>query len=200
MYYITGRYDMAYEFYNRAVHQKPSEVQVLLRLHLNLAACGLKLKIFERVLEHCNAALLLDVNNSKALLRRAMSYEGLGLYEQGIADAELVLKYEIHTSLRNPAFHILNRLNSLRQQDNVAKTKDIRPGSFITSAQTIRLCFSSPHIPIINGNNSHEFRFFCRMNWDYGAGILSMTLTFILRRILFAAVECGNVILQKLPG
>ncbi|PWA18747.1 hypothetical protein CCH79_00005555 [Gambusia affinis] len=53
---------------------------------LNMAACKLKLQLWQEALESCNEALELNQENTKALFRRAQAWQGLKEYNKALVD------------------------------------------------------------------------------------------------------------------
>ncbi|CAH2044859.1 unnamed protein product, partial [Iphiclides podalirius] len=64
------------------------------KLFNNLAHCQLQFNEYEAALELCNRALKHDPDNSKALYRRCLSYQGLQLYEEAWNDIQKVLRLD----------------------------------------------------------------------------------------------------------
>ncbi|XP_041357275.1 peptidyl-prolyl cis-trans isomerase D-like [Gigantopelta aegis] len=65
-----------------------------LSLHLNLAACYLRLKDYDEVLRACKDALSIDPTSAKALFRRGQAYCALSDWETALKDLENALKSE----------------------------------------------------------------------------------------------------------
>lgn len=63
-------------------------------VNLNLAACWLKLCVFELAFQHCDLALKFDLSHVKARFRRARSLLGLGKLADARNDLCLALRYE----------------------------------------------------------------------------------------------------------
>ncbi|XP_014837465.1 peptidyl-prolyl cis-trans isomerase D [Poecilia latipinna] len=53
---------------------------------LNMAACKLKLQLWQEALESCDEALELNQENTKALFRRAQAWQGLKEYNKALGD------------------------------------------------------------------------------------------------------------------
>ena len=64
----------------------------------NMAACYLKLEQYQEAANNCTAALELDKNYMKALMRRSLAYEQLDDLEHALADAEAVCSHIGRTS------------------------------------------------------------------------------------------------------
>lgn len=67
---------------------------VLCQCELNLAACRLKTSEYDKVVEHCTAALALDLSSVKALFRRSQALTKLGQYQEARRDAVEAHKLE----------------------------------------------------------------------------------------------------------
>eukprot|EP01065_Artemidia_motanka_P020861 TRINITY_DN248_c0_g1_i1.p1 TRINITY_DN248_c0_g1~~TRINITY_DN248_c0_g1_i1.p1 ORF type:complete len:511 (+),score=239.30 TRINITY_DN248_c0_g1_i1:76-1533(+) len=65
-----------------------------LALHLNVAAAGLKLKNYSKVVSAAGSALELDEKSSKALFRRAKAHTGAGDFDKAIADFQRCLEVD----------------------------------------------------------------------------------------------------------
>lgn len=63
-------------------------------LYLNLAACQMKLKQYENVIENCTKALNINNTNTKALYRRSMALTEVNRFEQAYKDAKQGLLIE----------------------------------------------------------------------------------------------------------
>ncbi|XP_018591505.1 peptidyl-prolyl cis-trans isomerase D [Scleropages formosus] len=59
---------------------------VALSCILNIAACKLKLQLWQDAIDSCTQALDLNPSNTKALYRRAQAWQGMKEYDQAMAD------------------------------------------------------------------------------------------------------------------
>ncbi|GFN76316.1 peptidylprolyl isomerase [Plakobranchus ocellatus] len=74
--------------------EKEKRDALVLAARLNLAACELKLGDDAKVIEHCNEALQLSENNTKAYFRRAKAYQNRKDFELAVKDYEKVVSLE----------------------------------------------------------------------------------------------------------
>nr|CAB3267509.1 protein unc-45 homolog B-like [Phallusia mammillata] len=68
--------------------------KLLIACHSNLAACQLKLGLYDHVVENCSDALALDCNHLKALYRRASAFLALHDSERAQADVDQGLQID----------------------------------------------------------------------------------------------------------
>lgn len=86
----SAGYDQAIDFYTRALEEKecvdaPGSA-LSLSCYNNRAACNQQLSNFSAVIRDCTHVLEHDAVNQKALLRRALAYEGLERYRLALQD------------------------------------------------------------------------------------------------------------------
>jgi len=74
--------------------EKAKRDALLLAARLNLAACQLKLGDNSKVVEHCNEALSLQADSTKAFFRRAQAYQAKKDYSLAVADFNKVVELE----------------------------------------------------------------------------------------------------------
>ena len=83
----AGKYEQAEKFYTRAIDlaaaATPDEKATF---HTNRAACRQQVHDFTGVVEDADAALALVPNHVKALLRRAIAFEGLEKWQKALDD------------------------------------------------------------------------------------------------------------------
>ncbi|XP_059154414.1 peptidyl-prolyl cis-trans isomerase FKBP4-like isoform X2 [Physella acuta] len=74
--------------------EKDKRDALVLAAHLNLAACELRLGNDAKVIEHCNGALELNKDNSKAYFRRAQAHQNRKDYDEAVKDYNQVVALE----------------------------------------------------------------------------------------------------------
>jgi len=131
--YAKGKYERANKKYKRAVdfleylgsgvtdEEKAKANAIKLGCYLNMAQCQLKLREYNKVIEHCNKALEIDKRNVKAYYRRALAYFNKVDWEAAGADFKKALELEPDNK---DVIREYNRLKqTMREQD--AKDKKI---------------------------------------------------------------------------
>lgn len=89
-----GRWQQALNLYNEALTIDKNNRKVNAKLYFNKATVCSKLNQIEEAAEACTAALELDENYVKALLRRAKCYAELGNHEDAVKDYEKLYKID----------------------------------------------------------------------------------------------------------
>ncbi|XP_026737789.1 dnaJ homolog subfamily C member 7 [Trichoplusia ni] len=89
-----GRWQQALSLYNEALTIDKNNKIVNAKLYFNKATVCAKLNQIKEAAEACTAALELDENYMKALLRRAKCYTELGDYEEAVKDYEKLYKID----------------------------------------------------------------------------------------------------------
>lgn len=89
-----GRWQQALNLYNEALTIDKNNKTVNAKLYFNKATVCSKLNQIKDAAEACTAALELDENYVKALLRRAKCYTELGEYEDAVKDYERLYKID----------------------------------------------------------------------------------------------------------
>eukprot|EP00758_Cryptobia_borreli_P006413 Tbor_TRINITY_DN5148_c0_g1::TRINITY_DN5148_c0_g1_i1::g.25781::m.25781 len=98
-----GKYEVAITFYSRAIDLYPAEISVTsdtptkeklladkANTYTNRAACHQQTHNYRQMICDCEEALLIDENHIKALLRRAIGYEGLEKWQKALDDYNAV--------------------------------------------------------------------------------------------------------------
>jgi stress-induced-phosphoprotein 1 len=88
-----GKYEQAAGFYTRAIElsgRSENNKTDLANYYSNRAACHQQVHNYKSVIADCNEALAIDPNHSKALLRRAIAYEGLEKWQLALDDYNAV--------------------------------------------------------------------------------------------------------------
>lgn len=92
--FSNGRYDIASNFYGRAIELAANEPKVTdqekANFHSNRAACRQQVYDYDGVIEDANAALSYVPNHVKGLLRRAIAREGLEKWKYALEDYQLI--------------------------------------------------------------------------------------------------------------
>lgn len=89
-----GRWQQALTLYNDALTIDKNNKAVNAKLYFNKATVCSKLNQIKEAADACTAALELDENYVKALLRRAKCYSDLGEYEDAVRDYERLYKID----------------------------------------------------------------------------------------------------------
>ncbi|XP_045511069.1 dnaJ homolog subfamily C member 7 [Colias croceus] len=89
-----GRWQQALTLYNEALKIDKNNRKVNAKLYFNKATVCAKLHQIKEAADACTAALDLDSNYIKALLRRAKCYTELGEYEEAVKDYEKLYKID----------------------------------------------------------------------------------------------------------
>ncbi|CAH2988614.1 unnamed protein product [Chilo suppressalis] len=89
-----GRWQQALTLYNEALTVDKKNKTVNAKLYFNKATVCAKLNQIKEAAEACTAALELDENYVKALLRRAKCYTDLGEHEEAVKDYERLYKID----------------------------------------------------------------------------------------------------------
>lgn len=89
-----GRWQQALNLYNEALTVDKHNKAVNAKLYFNIATVRSKLNQIKEAAEACTAALELDDNYVKALLRRAKCYTELEEFEEAVKDYERLYKID----------------------------------------------------------------------------------------------------------
>jgi len=90
-YYKKGLFPEAVECYSRA-HSLATDNKEKVDCLNNRASCHYQLRSFKQTIADSTEVLDLDPTNTKALLRRALSYEALEKFEQAMADMKKITR------------------------------------------------------------------------------------------------------------
>jgi stress-induced-phosphoprotein 1 len=85
-----GKYDVAAQFYTRALALSTVDNDDKANLYSNRAACRQQIHDYTAVIEDANAALKINAKHVKALLRRAIAYEGLEKWKLALEDYQAI--------------------------------------------------------------------------------------------------------------
>ena len=157
-YYKESNYDAAYACYSKAI--STGDEGIALRSLLNRAACSLKLRNFDQCVLDCSTVLKQDPSHAKARLRRAIAHEDNGNYAAALEDVQAALETTLDGSLLRLARTMFHRLRNAVRVDHFAVRQERGHASFITRAQTIRLCISHQPPRIVSTDTPLDFDFF----------------------------------------
>nr|CCC93604.1 putative stress-inducible protein STI1-like [Trypanosoma congolense IL3000] len=82
----VGKYERAALFYSRAIELSSGKGAERANYYANRAACHQQTHSYSLVIDDCNAALDMEPSHVKALLRRAIAYEGLEKWGKALDD------------------------------------------------------------------------------------------------------------------
>lgn len=119
-------------------------------LHCNRAACRFKLGQWEKSIEDCNEALKIQPNYTKALLRRAASYDKMERWAESVKDYE-VLRRELpgDTEVAEAYFHAQVALKSSRGEE-VSNLKFGGEVEAITGMDQFQMATSLPGVSVVH--------------------------------------------------
>ncbi|DAZ94350.1 TPA: hypothetical protein N0F65_000914 [Lagenidium giganteum] len=101
-------FEKAIELYTEAIELCEKQGSALaLSCYNNRAACNQQLSNFSAVIRDCTHVLEYDSENQKALLRRALAYEGLERYRLALQDIRALLAINPNIEIANKAQHRL---------------------------------------------------------------------------------------------
>ncbi|XP_043281990.1 dnaJ homolog subfamily C member 7 isoform X2 [Venturia canescens] len=89
-----GRFQEAYDLYSEALKIDPLNKSANTKLHFNKATVAAKLGKLNESISECTEALKLDGGYLKAILRRALCFMELQLYEEAVRDYESACKID----------------------------------------------------------------------------------------------------------
>ncbi|KEG13450.1 putative stress-inducible protein STI1-like [Trypanosoma grayi] len=84
--FTSGKYEKAVLFYSRAIELGSEKNGELANYYANRAACHQQTHNYELVISDCDKALEIDSKHVKALIRRAIAYEGLEKWKKALDD------------------------------------------------------------------------------------------------------------------
>ncbi|XP_020205622.1 TPR repeat-containing thioredoxin TTL1 [Cajanus cajan] len=145
----ASKFTEACAVYNEGLEHDPHNSVLL----CNRAACRSKLGQYEKAIEDCNAALMVQPCYSKARLRRAHCNAKLERLEAAIQDYEMLLRERPgDEEVARALFEAQIQLKILRGED----TKDLKFGSnlvFISSNDRFRHYVTSPGMAVVLFSN-----------------------------------------------
>lgn len=86
----VGKYEQAAAFYTKALNLATAENEEKANLYSNRAACRQQVHDYKAVIEDANLALAINEKHVKALLRRAIAFEGLEKWKLALEDYQSV--------------------------------------------------------------------------------------------------------------
>jgi stress-induced-phosphoprotein 1 len=115
----VGKIDIAVQCYTRALQLcTEKDQQDKAAIHSNRALCYAQLYNHPEVVSDCTACLLIQPNNTKALLRRALAYEALEKMEKALEDLKAAVAIEPNIPLALQAQHrITASLAKLKERE-----------------------------------------------------------------------------------
>ncbi|KAH9582076.1 Tetratricopeptide repeat 1 [Trypanosoma melophagium] len=84
--FAAGKYEQAALFYSRAIELCSENNRDLAIYYANRAACRQQTHEYQLVISDCDKALDIDPSNVKALIRRAIAYEGIEKWSKALND------------------------------------------------------------------------------------------------------------------
>lgn len=94
-------FETAIDFYSQAIEAcTSSHDELAISCYNNRAACNQQLSAFSAVIRDCSHVLEFEVDNQKALLRRALAYEGLERYRLALQDIRALLAINPNIEVR----------------------------------------------------------------------------------------------------
>ncbi|KAK9509913.1 hypothetical protein O3M35_004802 [Rhynocoris fuscipes] len=124
----------AYQLYSEALSIDPNNTSTNAKLYFNRATVSSKLGRLNEAVSDCTAALKLDPNYIKALLRRAKCYMDLQQYEEAVQDYEKAAKMDKSRDIRKLLSDAKLELKKSQRKDyykilgvdKTASTEDIK--------------------------------------------------------------------------
>jgi stress-induced-phosphoprotein 1 len=113
--FSQGKYEQAQQFYSRAIElsvKANTTDEEKASFYANRAACRQQIHDYKGVIDDANAALAVVPNHVKALLRRAIAYEGLEKWQLALDDFNAVNR--LSPGMSNVAQGIMRCQRSLR--------------------------------------------------------------------------------------
>ena len=107
-------FDLAIDLYTKAIKACDNETSALaLSCFNNRAACHQQMSNFSAIVGDCTHVLEYEPDNQKALLRRALAYEGLERYRLALQDIRALLSINPNIEVR---IHIVSNLHGKTHQ------------------------------------------------------------------------------------
>ncbi|KAH7685834.1 TPR repeat-containing protein [Dioscorea alata] len=145
-FFNSGKFAEACIAYGEGLRYDPSNSV----LYCNRAACRSKLGQWEKSIEDCNEALKIQVNYTKALLRRAASYAKLERWADSVRDYE-VLSKELpgDKEVAEALFHARISLKASRGEE-ISNLKFGGEVEKITSVEQFQAAISLPGVSVVH--------------------------------------------------
>ena len=146
--YSSHDFESAIGHYTKAHALELPGSELSLKILLNRSQCSLMARNYESAVEDCNVVLSHQELQPKALFRRMTAYEYMGDVHKAFDDAKMLasLVPTLSPSYSNSIMAAYARLKSLTDADDRLLKRGLRPESFVTEQQALRLLFleSSP--------------------------------------------------------
>ena len=137
--YNQNDFDKAFDLYTEGLKEPDINHKLKIKLLSNRSICSLKLRLFNETIIDCTAVLLLEPDNIKAILRRAMAYEYCGDFQNALCDI-ISAKKSKHSGLHSSNLNSSeNRLRNLISRDDIITKREGVPEKLISSGQTLRI-------------------------------------------------------------
>jgi stress-induced-phosphoprotein 1 len=115
----AAAFEQAIEFYTQALDSTDDHNStVALSCYNNRAACNQQLSNFSAVIRDCTHVLEFEPENQKALLRRALAYEGLERYRLALQDVRALNSINPNIEIANKAQHRLGEYVRKLKENN----------------------------------------------------------------------------------
>uniref|UniRef100_K3X3Q4 Hsp70-Hsp90 organising protein n=1 Tax=Globisporangium ultimum (strain ATCC 200006 / CBS 805.95 / DAOM BR144) TaxID=431595 RepID=K3X3Q4_GLOUD len=115
----TAAFEKAIEHYSEALEVCDDQSSTLaLSCYNNRAACNQQLSNFSAVIRDCSHVLEFEPENQKALLRRALAYEGLERYRLALQDIRTLNSINPNIDIANKAQHRLGEYVRKLKENN----------------------------------------------------------------------------------
>jgi len=114
-----AQFDSAIQFYTDALNEMSNKTtELAISCYNNRAACNQQMSNYSAVIEDCSCVLEFQNNNQKALLRRALAYEGLERYRLALQDIRHLLSINPNIEVANKAQHRIGQAVRLLKKQN----------------------------------------------------------------------------------
>ena len=124
--YASGDYEGAIQMYSKAIHTAPKTAESSAAYYCNRAACHMKTENWRDVEKDCSAALKVQPEYEKALLRRMTACEQLGdddLYK-ALEDAQLLQKLQPSNVTAQQTVYRLTPIVEKRKKEQMDEAMD----------------------------------------------------------------------------
>ncbi|CCW67125.1 unnamed protein product [Phytomonas sp. Hart1] len=84
--FVEGKYELAAQFYTRAIELETAATKEKAVCYANRAACFQQTHLYALMAEDCSAAIAIDPENVKAYIRRGIAHEGMEKWKLALED------------------------------------------------------------------------------------------------------------------